>query len=83
MSSAIDPESAKPTTVQSFEQSNRDPHVTVWGGKRAEGGQIPAPAASESRVTRPGPAPSADAGLRNYDTGDTADKVQDEAEREG
>ena len=83
MSSAVNPEAAEPTTTQAFEQSDRNPAATNWGGTDAEGGQAPTPAASESRVTQPGPAPSADAGLQNYDTGDSADSVQDEAEREG
>lgn len=68
---------------QSFEQSDRNPPVTNWGGTEAEGGQLPTPAGSESRVTQPGPAPSANAGITNYDTADSADQVQDEAEREG
>jgi hypothetical protein len=83
MSSAIDPEAAIPSVPQAFEQSDRNPPVTNWGGTDAEGGQVPAPAASESRVTSPGPAPSPNAGLQNYDTGDSVDQVQDEAEREG
>lgn len=83
MSSAINPEAAQPSGAQAFEQSDRNPPVTNWGGPDAEGGQAPAPAASESRVTQPGPAPSANAGLQNYDTGDSADSVQNEAEREG
>ncbi|MFZ0817088.1 MAG: hypothetical protein WAM78_16310 [Candidatus Sulfotelmatobacter sp.] len=83
MSSAINPEAAQPTTTQSFEQSDQNPPVTNWGGTDVEGGQLPAPAASESRVTAPGPAASANAGLQNYDTGDSVDQVQDEAEREG
>jgi hypothetical protein len=83
MSSAINPEAATPSVPQGFEQSDRNPPVTNWGGSDAEGGQLPAPDSSESRMTQPGPAPSADAGLTNYDTGDSADQVQDEAEREG
>jgi len=83
MSSVINPEAAEPTSTQGFEQSDRNPPVANWGGTDAGGGQMPAPAASESRVTPPGPAPSADAGLTNYDTGDSADGVEDEAEREG
>jgi hypothetical protein len=78
--SAINPEAAEPSVPQAFEQSDRNPPVADWGGN---GGQTPAPAPSESRVTQPGPAPSANAGLQNYDTGDSADAVQDEAEREG
>jgi hypothetical protein len=81
--SAIDPEAATPSVPQAFEQSDRNPPVTNWGGPDAEGGQVPTPAASESRVTPPGPAPSPNAGLQNYDTGDSADRVHDEAEREG
>jgi hypothetical protein len=80
MSSLINPEAAEPSTTQAFEQSDRNPQVTSLG---VSGGQTPAPAASESRVTQPGPAPSANAGVQNYDTGDSADAVQDEAEREG
>jgi hypothetical protein len=83
MSSAINPEAAQPTTTQAFEQSDRNPAVTEFGGTDAGGGQLPAPAASESRVTPPGPAPSANAGLQNYNAGDSADSVEDEAEREG
>jgi len=83
MSGAINPEAARPTTTQAFEQSDRNPPVTNWGGTDADGGQVPAPAQSECRVTQPGPTPSANAGLQNYDTGDSADSVEDEAEREG
>lgn len=82
MSSTIDPEAAQPATTQSFEQSDRNPPVTNFGGPDAEGGQIPAPAASESHVTQPGPAPSPNSGLQNYDTADSADAVENEAERE-
>jgi hypothetical protein len=81
--SEINPEAARPTTTQAFEQSNRNPHVTNLGGTKAQGGQIGAPASSESRVTPAGPPASANAGLKNYDTGDSADNVQDEAERQG
>ncbi len=83
MSSAINPEAAQPSASQAFEQSDRNPVVKELGGADAEGGQILAPAPLESRVTQPGPAPSANAGLLNYDTGDSADSVEDEAEREG
>jgi hypothetical protein len=83
MSSAINPEAAEPYTLQAFEQSNRNPPVTDWGGTDTNGGQVPTPALSESRVTQPGPAPSANAGVTNYDSGDSADGVEDEAEREG
>ena len=80
--SVINPEAAEPSVPQAFEQSDRNPPVANWGGTEAEGGQTPSPAASEGRVTQPGPAPSANAGLQNYDTGDSADAVRDEAERE-
>ncbi len=83
MSGAINPETAQPSTTQAFEQSDRNPPVTDWSGTDAEGGQAPTPAPSESRITQPGPPPSPNAGLANYDTGDSADAVQDEAEREG
>jgi hypothetical protein len=62
MSSEINPEAARPTTIQSFVQSDRNPAVVNWGGPDAEGGQVPAPAASESRVTEAGPAVSPDGG---------------------
>ena len=81
--SEINPEAAQPTATQAFEQSDRNPQVTDWGGVESNGGQLPAPELSESRMTQPNPAPSTDAGLVNYDTGDSADSVQDEAEREG
>jgi hypothetical protein len=83
MSIAINPEAAQPSTTQADEQSNRNPLVTYLGGTAADGGQVPTPAPSESRVTQPGPAPSANAGVTNYDSGDSADGVEDEAEREG
>ena len=83
MSSAINPEAAEPSTTQAFEQSDRNPPVAEWGGTDADGGQLATPGPAESRVTQPGAAPSANAGLTNYDTGDSADGVQDEAEREG
>jgi hypothetical protein len=82
MSSAINPEAATPSVPQAFEQSDRNPPVTEFGGTDAAGGQLPAPADSESRVTQPGPPPSADAGLTNYDTADSAGQVQDDAEQE-
>jgi hypothetical protein len=83
MSSAINPEAAEPSGTQAFEKSDRNPVVTNWNGTDSEGGQLPTPAASESRVTQPGAAPSANAGLVDYDDLDSADAVEDEAEREG
>jgi len=80
--SAINPEAAQPISQQSFEQSDRNPPVANWGGTDADGGQIGAPSSSAGRMTRPGPAPSPNAGLRNYDIGDSADSIEDEAERE-
>jgi hypothetical protein len=82
MNSAINPEAAQPSTTQAFEQSDRNPVVSNLAGTD-NGGQIPAPLSADSRVTQPGPAPSPNAGLQNYDTGDSADSVEDEAEREG
>jgi hypothetical protein len=73
MSSEINPEAAQPSTTQSFEQSDRNPPVTEWGGTDAEGGQVPSPSGAESRVTQPGPGPSADAGLQDYDSGDVSE----------
>jgi hypothetical protein len=83
MSSAINPEAGEPSSTQAFEQSERNPQVTNWNRTDAEGGQLPTPAASESRVTQPGLAPSANAGLVDYDDADSADGAEDEAEREG
>ncbi|HZW81390.1 MAG TPA: hypothetical protein VFF50_13030 [Candidatus Deferrimicrobiaceae bacterium] len=83
MGSAIDPEAAEPSRTQAFEQSDRNPAVTNWNGTDSEGGQLATPASSQSRVTQPGPAPSADAGLVNYDDLGSADAVENEAEREG
>ena len=83
MSSAINPEPMQPSGAQAFEQSDRNPAVTNWNGTDSEGGQLPTPAASESRVTEPGPAPSANAGLVDYDDLGSADAVENEAEREG
>lgn len=83
MSSGINPELVQPTTTQAFEQSDRNPMVMNPVGADADGGQIAAPAASESRVTQPGPAPSQNAGLQDYNIADSADSVEDEAERQG
>jgi hypothetical protein len=80
MSSLINPEAGQPTGTQSFEQSNRNPAITSLG---ESGGQIGAPALSESRVTPAGASVSPNAGLQDYDTGDSADSAEDEAEREG
>ncbi len=75
MSSAINPEAVQPFITQGFEQSDRNPQVTEWGGVESDGGQLPTPDSSESRVTAPEPAPSADAGLVDYNTGDGSDRV--------
>jgi hypothetical protein len=83
MSSAINPEAAEPTSTQTYEQSNRNPAVTNWGGAKAEGGQIRTPRARASLITQPGPAVSPNAGLQDYNIGESSDEVQDEAEREG
>ena len=80
MSSAINPEAAEPSSTQAFEQSDRDPQITYLNGTDAEGGQLPTPALSESRVTQPGPAPSPDAGLADYKNGDSSGQ---EADSEG
>jgi hypothetical protein len=82
MNSAIDPEAAEPSTTQAFEQSDRNPVVTDLGGTDAQGGQTASPSPTASRVTEPGPAPSGEAGLQNYDTRDSDDGVEDEAERD-
>jgi hypothetical protein len=82
MSQAIDPEAARPVSVLSYEESDRNP-VVNWTGTEADGGLIASPASSESRVTPAGPAVSPNAGLQNYDTGDQVDSVEDEAERQG
>lgn len=83
MSSAINREAGTPSIPQAFEQSDRNPAATEFGGTDAGGGPLPAPASAESRATQPGTAPSADAGLTNYEAGDGADSGEDEAEREG
>jgi hypothetical protein len=82
MNSAINPEAAQPSTTQAFEQSDRNPIVSNLIGAD-NGGQILTPLSVNSRVTQPGPMPSPNAGLQNYDTDDSVDNVQDEAEREG
>ena len=64
MSEKINPEAAQPTTVQSFELSDRNPAVVNRGGTDAEGGQVAIPPASDVRVTPEGPAVPADAGLK-------------------
>lgn len=70
MSSGIDPEAARPSTQQAFNQSDRNPPVTHWGGTDAEGGQVKAPASSESRATVLPAGPPATAGLQNYNVED-------------
>lgn len=64
MSGEINPEAQQPTTIQSFQQSDRNPAVTVFGGPEVDGGQLPAPATTEIRMTPEGPAVSPDAGLQ-------------------
>jgi hypothetical protein len=82
MNSAINPEAAQPSATQAFEQSDRNPVVSNLIGT-GNGGQIPTPLSADSRVTQPGPVVSPNAGLQDYDMDDSADNVQDEAEREG
>ncbi|HTW58864.1 MAG TPA: hypothetical protein VMD99_12105 [Terriglobales bacterium] len=64
MSEKINPEAMEPSTVQSFAFSDRNPAVTEWGGTDAEGGLVPSPAGSESRVTPEGAAVSPNTGLK-------------------
>jgi hypothetical protein len=61
MSGKIDPEAGTPTTVQSFDFSDRNPVVGEWGDG---GGQIETPVAADERITPEGPAVLADAGLK-------------------
>jgi len=61
MMQKIDPEAMQPTTMQSFDYSDRNPVVNEWG---EGGGQVAAPEAAESRVTPEGPEVSADEGLQ-------------------
>lgn len=79
MSNVINPEAEQPAVRLSFEQSNRNPTVNEWAGN---GGLLPTPNFSESRITRPGAAPSPDAGLVNYNDQNSSDGVEDEAERD-
>jgi hypothetical protein len=60
----INPEAAEPSTVQSFDLSDRNPAVTEWGGPEAGGGQVESPGVDEQRVTPEGPAVSPDEGLK-------------------
>lgn len=64
MSSEINPEAGQPATIQSFDQSDRNPAVTVFGGTEVDGGQVPVPATTEIRMTPEGPAVSPNAGLK-------------------
>jgi hypothetical protein len=64
MSGKIDPEAALPTTIQSFNLSDRNPPVVNWGGVDAEGGQVASPYMTEIRMTPEGPAVSPDVGLQ-------------------
>ena len=82
MNSAIKPETAQSSATQAFEQSDRNPVVSNLIGAD-NGGQMPTPLSADSRVTQPGPVVSPNAGLQDYDMDDSADNVQDEAEREG
>lgn len=83
MSAKIDPEAMQPSGVQAAEFSDRNPAVANWGGTDAEGGLMSTPALAESRVTPAGASVSPEAGLKDYNTADTVDSVEDEAEREG
>jgi len=64
MSGKINPEAAEPSTVQSFDFSDRNPAVVSWGGADAGGGQIATPPEGAGRVTPEGPEASPDAGLK-------------------
>jgi hypothetical protein len=70
MSGKIDPEAAVPTTIQSYEMSDRNPVVAEWG---EGGGVMASPGTAAQRVTPGSPAVPANAGLTNYDVGDTGD----------
>ena len=59
MRGVIDPEAADPSTTQEFGFGERNSTVPHFGG-----GQVPAPAASESGTTETGPAVSPDAGVK-------------------
>jgi hypothetical protein len=64
MSEKINPEAAQPSTIQSYEFSDRNPAVVTWGGTDADGGQIASPSLAEARVMPEGAAVPADAGLK-------------------
>jgi hypothetical protein len=64
MSQKVNPEAGEPSTVQSFDFSDRNPVVTELGGPEAGGGQIGSPGVEEERVTPEGPAVSSDEGLK-------------------
>jgi len=64
MSSAINPRAEQLTTIRSFNQSDRNPAVMVFGGTEVDGGQVATPAMTEVRMTPEGPAVSPDAGLQ-------------------
>jgi hypothetical protein len=64
MSVKINPEAAEPSTVQSFDLSDRNPVVTDFGGPEAGGGLVESPGVEEQRVTPESPAVSADEGLK-------------------
>jgi hypothetical protein len=83
MSGVINPEAGRPTSIQSLEQSDRNPTVVEWGGTNAGGGQLSSPALSNSRVTEAGAGPSTNAGLVNYDDAGSADGIEDSAESQG
>jgi hypothetical protein len=61
MSQKIDPEAMQPTTIQSFDYSDRNPVINEWG---EGGGQVAAPGNAESRVTPEGAQVPADEGLQ-------------------
>jgi hypothetical protein len=63
MSGKIDPAAEQPSTIQSFELSDRNPVVNHFGGE-AEGGQIESPAAGAGRETPEGAVVPPDAGLK-------------------
>jgi hypothetical protein len=81
--STVNPEAGQPTTTQAFEMSDRNPGVVNLGGTDADRGQTGLSGSSVTRVTAPVPSPSPNAGLQNYNIGDSRDSVEDEAEREG
>jgi len=83
MSSAINPEAAQPSSTLAFEQSDRNPQVTNWNGNGLRGWAATYACGFGEPIDASGPSAVGKCGVGELRRSDSADGVEDEAEREG